>query len=150
MSSKIISVIICVLMTTSIFGGFAQNVGVMNPSGYSIQESPSSEVSTPIPQNDGQPQYSGQPNPNSGGSGGPADSLWPMYHKNLNHNGQSSYDTKLYATGTPSPDIIVEKTANVTTAEAGDLIEYTIYYNNTATVTETPSGPQQLTFDDFT
>ncbi len=42
-----------------------------------------------------------------------------------------SWDGKLYAIGAPNPDITVEKTANVTTAEPGDLIEYTIYYNNT-------------------
>jgi uncharacterized repeat protein (TIGR01451 family) len=32
-----------------------------------------------------------------------------------------------------TPEITVEKTANVTIANPGDLIEYTIYYNNTGT-----------------
>jgi uncharacterized repeat protein (TIGR01451 family) len=41
-----------------------------------------------------------------------------------------SKNKKLIAIGPPSPDITVEKTANVTVAKPGDLIEYTIYYNN--------------------
>ncbi len=60
-----------------------------------------------------------------------------------------SDDIKLYAIGTPTSDITVEKTANITVASPGDLIEYTIYYNNTATVTVTSAGSQQLTFEDY-
>jgi uncharacterized repeat protein (TIGR01451 family) len=46
-----------------------------------------------------------------------------------------SADSNLYAIGPSIPDILVEKTANVTTAKPGDLIEYTIYYNNTGSET---------------
>jgi uncharacterized repeat protein (TIGR01451 family) len=42
-----------------------------------------------------------------------------------------SRDDKLYAIGTPPLDFTIEKTANVTIAKPGNLIDYTIYYNNT-------------------
>jgi outer membrane protein assembly factor BamB len=59
-----------------------------------------------------------------------------------------SGDKKLYAIGGFIPNIVVEKTANVTVANPGDLIEYTIYYNNTAEDVIYESGQEQLTFED--
>ncbi len=44
------------------------------------------------PQN---PQIVEQPSPSSSGSGGLADSPWPMFRQNLNHTGVSPYDTSL-------------------------------------------------------
>jgi uncharacterized repeat protein (TIGR01451 family) len=62
-----------------------------------------------------------------------------------------SYDNKLYAIGTPPPYIVVDKTANVTVVKPGDMIEYTIYYNNTgpdevATVWINDTLPEGVTF----
>jgi hypothetical protein len=64
-------------------------------------------ISAPISQNvrktenDGQLEIDEQPqnlelsgpSPISGGSGGLADSPWPMFRQNLNHTGLSPYDT---------------------------------------------------------
>jgi outer membrane protein assembly factor BamB len=52
-------------------------------------------ISIPITQNAGQSQNHIQsgPSPTSGGSGGLADSPWPMFRQNLNHTGVSPYDT---------------------------------------------------------
>jgi outer membrane protein assembly factor BamB len=52
-------------------------------------------ISAPITQNVGQSQnlVQANPSPTSGGSGGLADSPWPMFKQNSKHTGQSSYDT---------------------------------------------------------
>ncbi len=50
-------------------------------------------ISSSITQNAGQPQNIGQPTSSSSGTGGLADSPWPMFRQNLNHTGVSPYDT---------------------------------------------------------
>jgi outer membrane protein assembly factor BamB len=60
-------------MITSISSSITQNVGQL--------------------QNTEQPQNIGQPTSSSSGTGGLADSPWPMFRQNLKHTGLSPYDT---------------------------------------------------------
>ena len=75
------SIAVCLLIITSISASITQNSGQPQNSGRT--------------QNVEQPQTLVQSNPssNSGGSGGLADSPWPMFRQNLRHTGVSPYDT---------------------------------------------------------
>ncbi len=82
MNSKTVSLFICAVMVTSIFGVIPHNVGEPS-SGLNGNE----EIVVSIPHNVGESR------PTSGGSGGLANSPWPMFRQNLNHTGLSPYDT---------------------------------------------------------
>jgi outer membrane protein assembly factor BamB len=79
------SIIISAVMVVSISVSMAKNVG--EPSSSGILGLPLSKISAPSP------QIGGQPSSTSSGSGGLADSPWPMFRQNLNHTGLSPYDT---------------------------------------------------------
>jgi outer membrane protein assembly factor BamB len=79
------SIIISAVMVVSISVSLAKNVGELSSNG--TPGLPLSIISSPIPQTGGQPSSS------LSGSGGLADSPWPMFRQNLNHTGFSPYDT---------------------------------------------------------
>jgi outer membrane protein assembly factor BamB len=106
MKVKILSFIIAAVMIINVFGIIPQNAG---KSSWSGGQSVELEVSNP--QNGGEPNSRGtmglpltnisapipqiviQPSSSLSGSGGLADSPWPMFRQNLNHTGVSPYDT---------------------------------------------------------
>ncbi|ODS39673.1 MAG: hypothetical protein A7315_02965 [Candidatus Altiarchaeales archaeon WOR_SM1_79] len=71
--SRVMSIAVCLLLIISCSAPFTQNVGQ--------------------PQNAEQSQNIVQSTSSSSGTGGLADSPWPMFRQNLNHTGQSPYDT---------------------------------------------------------
>jgi outer membrane protein assembly factor BamB len=101
MNSKTVSLFICAIMITSIFGGIPQNLGdersyskepMGNMDTY-IQGEPSSDLGETENWVDSIPQNMGESIPTLGGSGGLANSPWPMFRQNLNHTSVSPYDT---------------------------------------------------------
>ncbi len=108
MKSKMVSLLILVVMVTGIFGVISQNVG--NPGsdlmgGEELVDSIPQNVGPQIASSSGAvgpvlsnispptPQIEGQPSSGLSGTGGLADSPWPMFRQNLNHTGVSPYDT---------------------------------------------------------
>jgi outer membrane protein assembly factor BamB len=106
MKVKILSFIVVAVMIINVFGIVPQNVG-QSSSSLGLSE----EFKISNPQNDGKPNLSGtmglplsnisapipkivgRPSSYLSGTGGLADSPWPMFRQNLNHTGLSPFDT---------------------------------------------------------
>jgi outer membrane protein assembly factor BamB len=100
MKSKMVSFLVAAIMVTSVLEIIPQNIGDQGSSisGTSgLTNSSPQLVGTPSLNEIGNLTYSLQnveePNFSLGGTGGLADSPWPMFHHNLNHTGLSPYDT---------------------------------------------------------
>jgi outer membrane protein assembly factor BamB len=81
------SILICAIMVASISSSITQKVGEPSSGSSKTVALTLSNISAPIP------QIVGQPTSSLSGTGGLADSPWPMFRQNLNHTGVSPYDT---------------------------------------------------------
>ncbi len=81
---KVMSIIISAVMVVSISASMAKNVG--EPSSSGAMGLPLSNISVPIP------QIVGQPSSSLGGSGGLANSPWPMFQRTPDHKGYVASD----------------------------------------------------------
>jgi len=87
MKSKTVSIVLSLVMIASLSVPISQNVGEPSSNSVGAVGLVLSNISTPNPQN------VGQSGPSPSGTGGLADSPWPMFRQNLNHTGVSPYDT---------------------------------------------------------
>lgn len=105
MKSKMMSVVICIIMVTSVFRVIPQNVGEQGPDPNSsdifINSSPQ-DVEIPnlnsneiVDQTDSPLQHIEATSLSLSGSGGLADSPWPMFSYNAQRIGLSPYNTHI-------------------------------------------------------
>jgi outer membrane protein assembly factor BamB len=87
MKSKMVILVLIIVIAASLSISIPQNAGQKRLYSSGTTCPTLSNISDP------NPQIMGQPSSSSSGSGGLADSPWPMFRQNLNHTGVSPYDT---------------------------------------------------------